>query len=119
MTTANSPLDINNADSFKKKLKLTAPFITSTAQLLNPKFKSPVLVGFGLSNTGLNALNITGDLGDTAFPGGQFADAVNLVSFSRPTKTRIPTCLQGDPGTGNWVDAFKGTNINGVFSIAR
>jgi hypothetical protein len=80
---ANDILDINNPASFKKKLQnKVAPLITSTAQLLSPKFKCPELINFALSQTGLNALGVTGDLGDTSFPGGQFADAVSLVSCS-------------------------------------
>ena len=113
--------DINNPTSFKKKLQTKiAPLITSTAQLLSPKFPCPVLVNFAISQSGLNALNITGNLGDTSFPDGQFKDAANLVGYSGHRKTRcVLTRLQGDPGTGEWVEAFKGTNINGVFLIAR
>ena len=80
---ANDILDINKPASFKKKLQAkVAPLITSTAQLLSPKFKCPELINFGISQSGLTALNVTGDLGDTSFPAGQFADAVSLVSCS-------------------------------------
>jgi len=119
--TANDILDINNPASFKKKLqRQVAPMITSTAQLLSPKFKCPELINFALSKTGLNALGVTGDLGDPAFARGQFNDSKDLVSCSgfrgRDSKS---TCIQGDPGTGEWVGAFKGTNVHGVFTIAR
>ena len=74
--------DINNPTSFKKKLQTKiAPLITSTAQLLSPKFPCPVLVNFAISQSGLNALNITGALGDASFPGGQFKDARELVGY--------------------------------------
>ena len=80
---ANDILDINDATSFKKKLQTkVASRITSTAQLLSPKFKSPELINFALSQSGLTALGVTGDLGDTSFPAGQFADAIPLVSCS-------------------------------------
>lgn len=117
---ANDILEIKNGPSFKKKLQTkVAPRITSTAQLLSPKFKSPELINFALSQSGLNALNVTGDLGDTSFPGGQFADATNLVSCSDFRRGGVLTCFQGDPGTDKWVSAFKGTSIHGVFLIAR
>jgi Dyp-type peroxidase family len=94
---------INNPDSFKKKMtEQIAVLITSTAQLISPKFQPASAITLAFSATGLKALNVAGDLGDAPFASGQFADATNL----------------GDPGTNNWVQAFKGTNIHGVFLIA-
>jgi hypothetical protein len=100
--------------------KEIANLITSTAELINPKFQPKCAVTLAFSATGLSALNVTGDLGDAPFAGGQFADATNLVSYaSMRWRERIPTWLQGDPGTNNWVTQFKSTNIHGVFLFAR
>ncbi|KIJ24614.1 hypothetical protein M422DRAFT_194503, partial [Sphaerobolus stellatus SS14] len=76
--------------------------ITTTTQLLDVNKQPNALVNVAFSQTGLTALNVTDNLGDPIFSAGQFANAANL----------------GDPGTGNWVSAFKGTNIHGVFLLA-
>lgn len=57
-----------------------APIITSTAQLISPQFESPHSINLAFSATGLKAIGVTEDLGDSSFAGGQFADASNLVS---------------------------------------
>ncbi|KAF8518401.1 fungal peroxidase [Hysterangium stoloniferum] len=93
---------INNAKSFKKSLKVLALAITSTTQLLDVNKQPQAMVNIAFSQTGLNALNITDSLGDPAFAGGMFTDAAFL----------------GDPGTSNWVSAFAGTSIHGVFLLA-
>ncbi|KAF8494772.1 hypothetical protein JB92DRAFT_2995234 [Gautieria morchelliformis] len=93
---------INNVKSFKRSLKILAPLITTTTQLLDVKKQPDALVNVAFSQTGLTALAVNDTLGDPVFAGGQFADAGNL----------------GDPGTVNWVQAFKGTNIHGLFILA-
>jgi hypothetical protein len=60
------------------------------------------MVNIAFSHTGLLALNVSDTLGDPLFTGGMFADAA----------------LLGDPGTVNWVSAFAGTSIHGVFLLA-
>jgi hypothetical protein len=55
------------------------------------------------SNSGLKKLNVTDDLGDAVFNAGQFADAANL---------------KDDNPSANWVKAFQGTSVHGVFLIA-
>jgi hypothetical protein len=78
---ANDILDINDPDSFKKKLQNeVAQLITSTAQLLSPQFKCPELINVAFSQSGLTALSVTGDLGDPFFAVGQFNDSKHLVS---------------------------------------
>jgi Dyp-type peroxidase family len=93
---------INNATTFKNGLKVLAPQITTTTQLLDVATQPNALINIAFSHTGLTALGVNDTLGDTAFSDGQFADAGNL----------------GDPGTANWVQAFNGTNIDGVFLLA-
>ena len=94
---------IKNVKNFKKVLRAGANLITTTSQLLDVNKQPPnAMVNVAFSQTGLTALNVTDNLGDPVFSGGQFADAANL----------------GDPGTDNWVGAFKGTNIHGVFLLA-
>ncbi|KAI0701290.1 hypothetical protein BC835DRAFT_236693 [Cytidiella melzeri] len=93
---------INDATSFKSALKTYAPAnITSTATLLSPASEQPLaFVNIAFSQTGLTALGITDNLGDTQFASGQFADAASL----------------GDD-TAQWESAFKGTDVHGVFLI--
>nr|WAW38284.1 DyP-type peroxidase [Auricularia mesenterica] len=94
---------INNPLTFKLKLRtIIAPFLTSTKRLMNVSTQPIVALNVAFSQSGLTTLNVTDDLGDAAFKAGQFADAANL----------------GDPGTGNWKPAFKGTKIHGVFLMA-
>lgn len=95
--------EINNATSFKRKLHTdVVPRITSTLQLLSVSTQPIVALNLAFSQSGLTTLGITDDLGDAPFSAGQAADADNL----------------GDPGTRNWVRAFRGTRIHGVFLIA-
>ncbi|KAF8583284.1 dye-decolorizing peroxidase precursor [Ramaria rubella] len=93
---------INNAKTFKSLLRALAGTITTTTQLLDVNKQPNAAVNIAFSHTGLTALGVNDTLGDPAFTGGQFADAANL----------------GDPGTSNWVSAFAGTNIHGVFLLA-
>ncbi|KAF8518402.1 fungal peroxidase [Hysterangium stoloniferum] len=93
---------IHDVHSFKKSLKILALAITNTTQLLDVSRQPKAMVNIAFSQTGLNALGITDPLGDSAFTGGMFADAAFL----------------GDPGTSNWVSAFAGTSIHGVFLLA-
>lgn len=93
---------INNAVQFKRGLKAVVPFITTTTQLLQVSTQPNAAVNLAFSSTGFAALGINDTLGDPLFTGGQFVDAPNL----------------GDPGTTNWVPAFKGTNVHGVFLFA-
>ena len=93
---------INNAAAFKKGLKSLAPKITTTTQLLQVSTQPITAVNIAFSSTGIRALGVNDTLGDPLFTAGQFHDAPNL----------------GDPGTVNWVPAFKGTSIHGVFLLA-
>jgi len=93
---------IDNVVLFKTQLKLAAPFITTTKDALDVSTQPDTMVNVAFSQSGLTRLNVTDDLGDAGFSAGQFADADAL----------------GDPGTTNWVTAFKGTNIHGVFLLA-
>jgi hypothetical protein len=95
--------EINNPKSFKSKLHTdVVPRITNTLQLLSVSTQPIVALNLAFSQTGLSTLGITDDLGDAPFAAGQAADADNL----------------GDPGTTNWIQAFAGTKIHGVFLIA-
>ncbi|EJD38892.1 DyP-type peroxidase [Auricularia subglabra TFB-10046 SS5] len=94
---------IQNPKKFKVVLHtLIAPFLTSTKQLMNVTNQPIVALNLAFSQSGLTALGITDNLGDPEFTAGQFADAEFL----------------GDPGTGNWKPAFRGTKIHGVFLMA-
>lgn len=93
---------INNAKAFKQKMKLLALTVTTTTQLLDVSKQPNAAVNVAFSQSGLTTLGITDSLNDTVYTTGQFADAPNL----------------GDPGTTNWVSAFKGTSIHGVFLLA-
>ena len=93
---------INNKTLFKASIKALRPLITTTKQLLNAKSSSGSAVNIAFSQTGLNFLGVTEDLKDDAFRAGQAQDANNL----------------GDPGTKNWVDAFKGNKVHGVVLVA-
>ncbi|KAF5367753.1 hypothetical protein D9758_009861 [Tetrapyrgos nigripes] len=94
---------IKDAATFKSKLSSDiAPLITPTVSLLPGSTPPNTAVNIAFSKTGLDALGVTDDLGDASFAGGQFTDATAL----------------GDPGTGNWVPGFAGTNIHGVLLLA-
>ncbi|THU88565.1 fungal peroxidase, partial [Dendrothele bispora CBS 962.96] len=95
---------INDPITFKSKLGSDIkPLVTNTNQLLENSTDTPVTaVNIAFSQTGLQALNITDSLQDGDFANGQFSSAGDL----------------GDDGTGNWVPAFKGTSIHGVFLLA-
>ncbi|KAJ3553817.1 hypothetical protein NM688_g3414 [Phlebia brevispora] len=92
---------INDADDFKLAMQSYIPNITSTAVLLDDPSNQPLaFVNVAFSQTGLDTLGVTDDLGDAQFTGGQFADAPNL----------------GDD-VSLWEAPFAGTNIHGVFLI--
>ncbi|KAK7062703.1 dye-decolorizing heme-containing peroxidase [Paramarasmius palmivorus] len=94
---------IQDAATFKSKLASDIHgLITSTNQLLDVSLQPITAVNIAFSNSGLSTLGITDDLNDAAFTSGQFVDAEAL----------------GDPGTGNWIEGFKGTGVHGVFLIA-
>ncbi|ESK83484.1 dyp-type peroxidase family protein [Moniliophthora roreri MCA 2997] len=93
---------IRDSKAFKSKIKRVHPLITTTKQLLSVRTQPITAVNLAFTQSGLNALGVTDDLADGAFKAGQFADAENL----------------GDPGTGKWIPAFKGTSIHGVFILA-
>ncbi|KZV91225.1 peroxidase TAP [Exidia glandulosa HHB12029] len=98
---------INDPARFKSTLRaFIVPQITSVQQLLSTTTQPLVALNVAFSQTGLQALNITDNLSDAAFSRGQFADA-NALGDPDPTKN----------GTA-WVDAFRGTNIHGVFLLA-
>lgn len=90
--------DIDNPISFKTTMQTDiAPLITSTALLLSPQFESPHCINLAFSATGLNAIGVTEDLSDSAFTGGQFADASNLVSTPRQDHC-VTNATLGRPG---------------------
>ncbi|KAK0471127.1 Dyp peroxidase [Armillaria novae-zelandiae] len=94
---------IQNAAQFKSKLASDIhSLITSTAQILNVTTQPLTAVNLAFSNPGLTALRIIDDLGDPFYTSGQGADSAAI----------------GDPGTGNWVTAFKGRSVHGVFILA-
>ncbi|KAJ7723416.1 fungal peroxidase [Mycena metata] len=94
---------IENATEFKAKLKSDIlPLVTTTTQLLDNTTQPTTALNIAFSQTGLFALNITDNLNDAPFAGGQLADIGNL----------------GDPGTTNWVPQFVGTDIHGVILLA-
>ncbi|KAJ6571984.1 dye-decolorizing peroxidase precursor [Mycena capillaripes] len=94
---------IADATDFKSKLSSDVlPLITTTSQLLNVSTQPITALNIAFSQSGLEALNVTDSLGDSAFAGGQFKDLKNL----------------GDPGSANWVPEFAGTGIHGVLLFA-
>ncbi|KAF8590826.1 fungal peroxidase [Ramaria rubella] len=94
---------INDAAAFKAKLGSDIhPLITTTTQMLNVSAQPNTAVNVAFSQIGLTTLGVTDDLGDPLFSAGQEADATAL----------------GDPGTTNWVSAFLGQGIHGVFLLA-
>ncbi|KAJ7826287.1 fungal peroxidase [Mycena olivaceomarginata] len=94
---------IADVADFKSKLASDIlPLITTTTQLLSISTQPITALNIAFSSSGLNALNVTDSLGDSAFAGGQFADLNSL----------------GDPGSTNWVPEFAGTGIHGVFLFA-
>ncbi|KAK7059641.1 fungal peroxidase [Favolaschia claudopus] len=94
---------IADAKTFKAKLKtVVLPLVTSTDQIINRTTEPDTMLNIAFSQTGLTALNITDNLGDAPFAGGQLKDIGNL----------------NDPGTTNWVPQFVGTSIHGVILLA-
>ncbi|KIJ48051.1 hypothetical protein M422DRAFT_163272, partial [Sphaerobolus stellatus SS14] len=94
---------IANSTLFKQKLRADIKSrVTSTAQLLSVSSQPVTALNVAFLQAGLNALGVIDDLSDFVFSGGQESDAGEL----------------GDPGTINWVPAFKGSQIHGVFLLA-
>jgi hypothetical protein len=94
---------ISNATDFKAKLKSTIlPLVTNTAQLLDVAQQPQTALNIAFTQRGLAALNITDELNDSTFSGGQLQDISSL----------------GDPGTTNWVPEFVAGHIHGVILLA-
>ena len=94
---------INNAISFKNKVRSNVvPRITSTTDLLTSP-QPQVMLNIAFSRTGLNALGQATSFQEPAFDGGMFTDVGDLGVANVAT---------------NWISAFQGTNIHGVFLIA-
>ena len=94
---------INNAIAFKNKLRSNiVPRITSTTDLLTSP-QPQVMLNIAFSRTGLNALGQTTPFENPSFDGGMFADVGDLGDANVAT---------------NWISAFQGTNVHGVFLIA-
>lgn len=96
---------INDAAAYKAALtKTIVPLVTSTSVLLGPASGQPAaMLNVAYSNTGLKALNVTDDLGDQFFSAGQFDGS---------------QVLGDDDPAANWVKAFQGTSVHGLFMIA-
>lgn len=70
---------IDKPATFKIILKrVIHPFITTTTQLLDVNRQPRTALNVAFSHTGFVQLGVNDTLGDTAFPGGQFADAAAL-----------------------------------------
>lgn len=95
---------INDTRAFKKYLASQIhPRITTTTQLLDLNLQPVTAVNVAFSQSGLTALGVNDNLGDSHFSNGQFAEHAEL----------------GDPGTDGWVEGLKGTRTHGVFLLAR
>jgi ABC-type uncharacterized transport system substrate-binding protein len=99
---------IKDPKTFKAAFKKTViPMITSVTQVIQRNSQPcEAIINVAFSASGLQALNITGgvnDLNDQAFTNGQFKDASNLGDVN-PSQ--------------NWIKAFQGTSIHGVFLVA-
>ena len=92
---------VNNVKQFKSNLRSMSSKLTTTTQILDVENQPNPLINVAFSQSGLTTLGIQDSLNDAFFSGGQFVDANNL----------------GDPGTINWVQQFKGTNMHGVFLL--
>lgn len=94
---------INDPKTFKSSLRLQAArLVTSTFSLISPPSAQPLaFFNIAFSQSGLNAMGITDDLGDDVFSKGQFADAENLKD-----------------DLSEWEDVWKGTNVHGVLLVA-
>jgi deferrochelatase/peroxidase EfeB len=93
---------ITNAAAFKTALKSNViSLVTSAATLLSPSTSQPLaFLNMAFSQSGLTALGITDNLGDTQFAAGMYADAPSLGD------------VQSD-----FEAPFQGTSIHGVFLI--
>ncbi|KAJ8078259.1 dye-decolorizing heme-containing peroxidase [Marasmius tenuissimus] len=94
--------EIKNAKKFKSKLGTDIHGrITSAIQILDVETQPLAGVNIAFSQKGLGVLGIKDDLKDSHFKAGQMKDAASF----------------GD-GTKNWVPAFAGPTVHGVFTIA-
>ncbi|KIJ33197.1 hypothetical protein M422DRAFT_35569 [Sphaerobolus stellatus SS14] len=91
---------VNNAAQFKRQLGNFQSSITTASQASGQRPATTVNIGF--TQDGLNTLGVKDDLGDNSFSNGQINDVQAM----------------GDPGTGNWVNAFTTHNVHGVFILA-
>ena len=95
--------EITDPQKFKQKLPTDIhDRITSAIEILDVETQPLTAVNIAFSQRGLNALGVNDDLNDPHFRDGQAKDAV----------------LIGDPGTQNWVKAFTGTSVHGMFTLA-
>nr|4W7M_A Chain A, Dye-decolorizing peroxidase [Auricularia auricula-judae]4W7M_B Chain B, Dye-decolorizing peroxidase [Auricularia auricula-judae] len=93
---------INDPATFKTHLASDiAPVVASVTQLSNVATQPLVALNIAFSNTGLLALGVTDNLGDSLFANGQAKDA---TSFKE--------------STSSWVPQFAGTGIHGVIILA-
>ncbi|EJF56508.1 Dyp-type peroxidase [Dichomitus squalens LYAD-421 SS1] len=117
----------NDVTSFRKRLGLLIPLITTTAQVQDDRAKiaankeaaakegkAPELlklsgVNIAFSQFGLTKLGITDNVGDTAFVEGQLKDSQNLGDAGT-------TDAQGN-FTPDWLPAFK-NQIHGLIIIS-
>nr|I2DBY3.1 RecName: Full=Dye-decolorizing peroxidase; Short=MepDyP; Flags: Precursor [Mycena epipterygia]AFJ79725.1 dye-decolorizing peroxidase precursor [Mycena epipterygia] len=93
---------VEDAATFKSKLASDIlPLITTTTEILSTDTQPITAVNIAFSHTGLVALGVNDDIGDTDFVSGQFSEATTVGD--RPTL---------------WDPAFAGTKIHGVFLLA-
>ncbi|KZV94529.1 fungal peroxidase [Exidia glandulosa HHB12029] len=94
---------INDAATFKTHLAADiAPVVASVTQLSSVSTQPLVALNIAFSQTGLNALGVTDNVGDALFTAGQ---ASNTVGNLKET-------------TDNWVTQFKTPGIHGVILLA-
>ncbi|KAL0570685.1 dye-decolorizing heme-containing peroxidase [Marasmius crinis-equi] len=95
--------EITDVEKFKSKLGTDIhDRILSALKILDVDTQPMTGVNIAFSQAGLTALGIKDDLNDDHFREGQLKDAEML----------------GDPGTINWVPAFKETKVHGFFTLA-
>ncbi|THU82835.1 fungal peroxidase [Dendrothele bispora CBS 962.96] len=93
---------INDTATFKSKLASDIqPLVTTTNQLLAVDTQPTTALNIAFSRSGLTALNVTDDLGESLFNDGQFADAEALGDVK-----------------DNWAPGFAGTSVHGVILLA-
>lgn len=93
---------IQDPVSFRSRLQVFGPFVTSIAQALVTDGLPPAFVNIAFSASGLKKMGVTQSIGDTFFDNGQFVDSASL----------------GDPSTNNWIPAFQGNSIHGLLFVS-